>query len=329
MPLRCTASIAAPVNTDYIIVRQKVEPGQDIDWRVKSDVVHTVQLYRARTKPDSMTITLSGIDDTDAATISGVTYAAEDTATDALRSAHKFYTGGADDTADAVELAAGINYGAYVTIGTVAVADTIAINGVLFTAAAAEDIPNGVFHQNGTTTEDAVSLALCINHKDTLTFGSDATTWTATDPAVSEAQSYATSIELMGDLNTHMGSTVFHNQTTAAASSTAATSEATLIAQVIVARNTLLSHLADTAAHNIADTARYATVAATTVPTTAATAIVCENILVTAYKAHIATAVPTATDTVTVNGLTYTAHATTTTPASRQFSVAGTDSDKR
>jgi len=46
---------------------------------------------------------------------------------------------------------------------TVLVADTITINGVVFTAAAAPDFPNLVFDQSGADAADAASLAGCIN----------------------------------------------------------------------------------------------------------------------------------------------------------------------
>jgi len=46
---------------------------------------------------------------------------------------------------------------------TVLVGDTITINGVVFTAAAAPDFPNLVFDQSGADAADAASLAACIN----------------------------------------------------------------------------------------------------------------------------------------------------------------------
>ena len=327
---------AAPVNTETIYVRHKPEAGKDVEWRVKSDVVHTVQKFRARSIVDSMTITLNSIDDTDAATINGVTFAAEDTATDALRSAHKFYTGGADDTADAVELAAGINRGVAVTIGTVAVADTITIgNGSdaakTFTAAAAADVPNGVFSQAGTPTQDAASLVLCINHKDTIKFTSDATSIAATNPATNNTtELYALADEVMEDFIVHIANTAFHTAATGTITHTNATSEATAIAEVNLLRTNLLAHLNSSTLHGTADATNYAVAAASVAATTAATATACVNILATAYLAHIALATPTAGDTITINnGLTsttFTAHAATTTAATHTFSVAGTDS---
>ena len=97
----------------------------------------------------------------------------------------------------------------------------------------------------------------------------DATTLAATVPAVSEAESYALSIELIADHNTHTASTAYHRKATAAVTSTAATTEATLIAQVNKMRTAALAHYLDTDAHGgMADLTRYNLVAATTIATT-------------------------------------------------------------
>ncbi len=116
----------------------------------------------------------------------------------------------------------------------------------------------------------------------------DATTIAATHPATDEAKSYALSIELVGDHNTHTASTAYHQAATAAITTTAATTEATLIAQTNALRTALLAHYADAVVHGgIPDATNLALVAATTVATTAATAIVLENALYTAHAAHM------------------------------------------
>lgn len=53
---------------------------------------------------------------------------------------------------------------ATLTLVTVLVGDEVTINGLTFTAAAVADLPNRVFSQAGTDTEDAASLVLAINH---------------------------------------------------------------------------------------------------------------------------------------------------------------------
>lgn len=50
------------------------------------------------------------------------------------------------------------------TLNAVQIADTVTINGIVFKAAAAADLPNRVFSQAGDDTADAVSLAAAINH---------------------------------------------------------------------------------------------------------------------------------------------------------------------
>jgi len=50
------------------------------------------------------------------------------------------------------------------TLNAVQVADTVTINGIVFTAAAAADLPNRVFDQSGADADDAASLAAAINH---------------------------------------------------------------------------------------------------------------------------------------------------------------------
>ena len=50
------------------------------------------------------------------------------------------------------------------TLNAVQVADTVTINGLVFTAAAAADLPNRKFSQSGDNTADAASLAAAINH---------------------------------------------------------------------------------------------------------------------------------------------------------------------
>lgn len=132
-------------------------------------------------------------------------------------------------------------------------------------------------------TSDGIDLVDTYLHKM-----ADATTIAATTPAVSEAESYALSIELIADHNTHTASTAYHRSATAAVTSVAATSEATLIAQVNKIRTAQLEHYANADVHGgIADKTRYDLVAATTVATSAATAIVLENLLVQYHAAHI------------------------------------------
>ena len=134
------------------------------------------------------------------------------------------------------------------------------------------------------TTEDLIVASLIV-HKI-----ADTTTIAATVPAVSEAESYALAIELKGDYNTHIASTVYHDTADAGECTLAnATSEATLVALVNNLRTLFATHYAATGVHGgKADAVGIAAVAATTVATNAATAIVLENALAAAHAAHLA-----------------------------------------
>jgi hypothetical protein len=136
-----------------------------------------------------------------------------------------------------------------------------------------------------TVTTETLQYASLVTHKI-----ADVTTIAATNPAVTEANSYALSIELADDFAVHQVSTAYHVVADTALVTTNATSEATLIAEVTAIRAALLTHLASTTIHGgRADPVNLALVAATTVPiANAAAAIVVENILATAYLAHLA-----------------------------------------
>ena len=53
---------------------------------------------------------------------------------------------------------------ATLTLVTVLVGDTVTVNGLVYTAAAAADLPNRVFDQSGADAADAASLVLALNH---------------------------------------------------------------------------------------------------------------------------------------------------------------------
>jgi len=130
---------------------------------------------------------------------------------------------------------------------------------------------------------EALQVASILTHKI-----ADATTIAATVPAVSEAESYALSIELADDFGTHVVSTAYHVNADTALTTTDATSEATLVAEVNAVRAKMLSHLASTTVHGgLADATNLATVTATSDATDAASAITLENVLAGAHAAHL------------------------------------------
>jgi hypothetical protein len=118
----------------------------------------------------------------------------------------------------------------------------------------------------------------------------DTATIAATNPAVTEQNSYDLATELKGDYNTHIASTTFHVAADLGSCSLAnATNEATLIALTNNLRTLFGTHAANTASHGgLADSVFAAAVAGTTIATSAATAITLENALATAWLAHLA-----------------------------------------
>jgi hypothetical protein len=133
-------------------------------------------------------------------------------------------------------------------------------------------------------TSQALIYAPLITHKV-----ADATSISATVPAVTEGESYALSIELADDFSTHIVSTVYHATADTALVTTNATSEATLVAEVNATRAKMLTHFASTSIHGgVDDATSLATVTATSACTDAASAIVLENVLVAAHAAHLA-----------------------------------------
>jgi hypothetical protein len=151
-----------------------------IDWRVSCNKSHTVQLYRARSIVDAPTVTLASMADGETGPLlNGLTYTAEDTAGSAAWASRKYYTGGADDTADAVQLAALINADNTITPnGSVSVGDTITVvttddaggsNTYTYTAAASPSYTTRVFDQSGNQAAELASIVLALNHKRNVT----------------------------------------------------------------------------------------------------------------------------------------------------------------
>ena len=118
----------------------------------------------------------------------------------------------------------------------------------------------------------------------------DGATIAATNPAITEQNSYDLANELKGDYNTHIASLTYHVAADAGTCSLVnATTAPTLVALTNNLRTLMGTHAANTASHGgAADTVFAAAVAGTTVATDAASAITLENALATAWLAHLA-----------------------------------------
>lgn len=152
-------------------------------WRCKSDQAYSLDFYRARSIVNAATLTLAAatrVDDTDTFVLNGLTYTAESTAGDAAWASRKWLCGGADESADALQLTALLNADyAVVPDGSVVVGDTLVITTTCdghgsepcpthtytFTAAATPSYSTSVFDQSGNQAAELASLVLAINHR--------------------------------------------------------------------------------------------------------------------------------------------------------------------
>lgn len=165
-------TLAATTGVMYVCADCSAKNYSKAYWRVQGDNAHSISLYRSRTRIDSKTLTCSSLGDAETLIVNGLTYTAEATAADALFASRKFYTGG-DDTADAAALAALINADYTVTLASTSVGDTVTINNgissYVYTAKATAAVASRQFSQAGTDTQDAASLALCVNDRQDVT----------------------------------------------------------------------------------------------------------------------------------------------------------------
>ena len=158
--------------------------------------------------------------------------------------------------------------------------------------------PSGAAYMKVTPSADALQLiarprtvtesliyAPLVTHKI-----ADANGIAATNPAVTEANSYALANELKGDYNVHIASLVYHVAADLGEVTVAnATTEATLVALANSLRTLFGTHAIATSSHGgQSDDVFAAAVTATTAATDAATAITLENALATAWLAHLA-----------------------------------------
>jgi hypothetical protein len=186
-----------------------------VDFRVQSTKIHDVQLYKARSVVDSVTLTVAALADTETIFIQGLTYTAEETANTATYDAREFSVAGNND-ADAAALAALINADySVVTAGTSAAAtDHLHITtdeGIhVIAAAATADYPAGKYGLNVTAATELASIVLAINHKgsvtcvanpdvgDTVTVGGQVYTFATVEDTVTHAPTRVGTADAIG-----------------------------------------------------------------------------------------------------------------------------------
>jgi len=167
-----------------------------LDWYVKCDKANVVQLYRTRSIVDSVTLDVSGnaMANTETITFNGLTFTAH---TDTNVRATRQYAIDGIGTADAVELAAAINYGTALTVTACDLGETIIVTGVggstqTYTGAAAEDLAARSFTRTNAATA-AASIARCIN-RDTATSGVTAVVSDGAEVALTNTASTAIAV---------------------------------------------------------------------------------------------------------------------------------------
>ncbi len=168
--------LAVMAENEVVYVRCKTDPARDLEWRVKADKLHALQMYKARTVVDSVDIALDAIADTNVVVINGVTLTGKPNAAAAHAHDGYFRVDASGDDADAVVLAALINADyAVVTAGTsVAAVDKLLITTdeglhTIVAKATSANYPNHQYLLNATQGTELASIVLAINHKNNVT----------------------------------------------------------------------------------------------------------------------------------------------------------------
>jgi hypothetical protein len=146
-------------------VRCPTDSAGRVDWNIKCNRAHTVQLYRAASIVQSVTLDVSAntLANTETVVVNGLTFTAHTNTN--VRASRQFAIDGIG-TADAVELAAAINYGTALTVTACTIGATLLVTGVdktirTYTAAAAEDLSAREFI-NTNAAAAAASIVRCM-----------------------------------------------------------------------------------------------------------------------------------------------------------------------
>lgn len=124
--------------TESIIVRCDCgDATEGVDWIVKGNKKHTVQLLRAGSAVNAATLTLNGVLNTETIIINGLTFTAH---TDTTTLATRRFSIAGDNDADAVELATCINDATYGVPGVIAIASAGGIVTLTLAATAAASV---------------------------------------------------------------------------------------------------------------------------------------------------------------------------------------------
>lgn len=227
--------IATQPQNAVVYVRADASRCRELDWRVSSDTVYTLQKYKSHTIVDSVAVTLNAIADTNTLVINGLTITIKANAAASTYASRYCRADAASNDLDAVELALLINADyAVVSAGTsIAATDKLVFTTdeavTTIVCAAAANYPN---HQyiTGTAAAELASIVLAINHRDNVT----CTTADATGDTVTVG-----GVTFTGGAAESLTTRVWHadsaNATTAATSLAACINDATYGATTITA----------------------------------------------------------------------------------------------
>ena len=164
---------ATIAQNEWLYVRCPTTGKEYVDWIVKHAQQADLVFYKSNSIEDEVTLTISSLADGETCIVSGLTYTAEDTGTDALYASRKFYTGGADATADAAELVKLLNADYTVTCASAEADDTVTVsNGVASYVFTGHATTTTVASHEWDIADDATAAAAivsCVNDRQSVT----------------------------------------------------------------------------------------------------------------------------------------------------------------
>ena len=284
---------------------------------------------------DSVTLTLATYANTQTVIFNGITYTA---ATSTTTWSTRTTSIAGDNTADALLLCKAINGGQILTLSGVTAGQTVTINGLTFTAhGTTTTAANREFSIAGTDTQDAGELVTCLNDATYGVPGVTSTLGAATgEVLVQPFTLYPTAAYPTPTITKSAAGITL--STLAPAPNTIATAAAAVVTLKSSETITSVTGTAPGATITVdhAQTSTKPVYQGDAVYWTTPSTLNCKAETGTAYFGRVVEAggiqdrkitlsSVTAAQTVIINGITFTAHGTTTTKSTRTFSIAGTD----
>lgn len=332
IPLTVGASVAArtPVCVGKISGVTLTATGSS-GTQIASVLRHGVVDVTVDSACDAVTLALASVTNTQTLIFNGITYTA---ATSTTTWSTRTFSIAGSDTADALLLCKAINGGQYLTLSGVTAGQTITINGLTFTAhATTTTAANREFSIAGTDTQDATELTTVLNDATYGVPGVIATQSSAAEILIQPFTLFPTaSYPAPTITKSAAGITVATLASAPNVTATVSTSTITLkSSEVISAITGTASGATVTVDHAQASTREvfegdsiyWAT--PSTLNCKAESNTYFGRVLERIGARKITLASVTNGQTIVINGITFTAHTNTTTKSTRNFSIAGTD----